>query len=177
MYSLVLSSLAAVAAAVFFRYPEVNRANVFWTVVWSLLAFLAAFAAVNWAIRRRLMRVMEGIQLMLSEGQKSIQKQINDWQHRPSGDPNRFLARVQKQQEDLLHAAIAETSALEPFRNWVPFFGRQINTTRMQFHYQLKEFGKVDELLPKCLVIDPLTASMKIARQYLNKAPLEEIEK
>ena len=53
---------------------------------------------------------------------------------------------------------------------------RQINTTRMQFHYQLKEFKKVDEILPKCIFLDQLTAAMKIARMHVNKAPVEKIE-
>jgi hypothetical protein len=36
----------------------------------------------------------------------------------------------------------------------------------MQLHYQLHEFDAVDRLLPHCLILDPLTASMKLARLH-----------
>ena len=67
--------------------------------------------------------------------------------------------------------------ALEPYRRWVPWFGRQIATMRMQLNYQVKRFGKVDALLPRCLILDPLTAAMKMARQFATNAELPEIEK
>ena len=59
----------------------------------------------------------------------------------------------------------------------MPWFGRQIATMRMQLNYQVKRFGKVDALLPGCLILDPLTAAMKRARQFATNAELPEIEK
>ena len=175
MYSILIAAFAAAAAGAALRAS--HSSNWFWTVFFSILAFGAAFAAVNWLLRRRIMSAMSDMQTFLAEGQKSLQAKIHDYQFHPKGDPRQFQERLQREQKNLLREAIARTAALERFRNWVPFMQRQINTTRMQFHYQLGEFDKVDAMLPKCLVIDPATAAMKIARQYANKADLAEMEK
>ena len=39
---------------------------------------------------------------------------------------------------------------------------------RMQFYYQLKEFNKVDELIPKAMYVDHMSIAMKMARLYKN---------
>ena len=175
MYSLLIAFAASLAAGAALRAS--HSSNWFWTVFLSLLAFGAAFAAVNWILRRRIMAAMADMQLFLEEGQKRLQAKIKDFQFHPKGDPRQFQEKLQREQKDMLREAIAKTAALERFRNWVPFMQRQINTTRMQFHYQLGEFDKVDALLPKCLVVDPSTAAMKMARQYARKEGLEAVEK
>ena len=175
MYSLVISFAAAAAAGAALRAS--HSSDWFWTVFFSILAFGVAFAAVNWILRRRIAASMSGLQEFLADGQKTLQAKIKDYQFHPKGDPRQFQDRIQREQKDMLREAIKRTAPLERWRNWVPFMQRQINTTRMQLHYQLGEFDKVDALLPKCLVIDPATAAMKLARQYANKADPAEIEK
>lgn len=175
MYSLLIALAASLAAGAALRGS--GASNWFWTVFLSVLAFGAAFAAVNWILRRRIMGVMTDMQLFLEDGQKRLQAKIKDFQFHPKGDPRQFQEKLQKEQKGMLREAIARTAPLERFRNWVPFMQRQINTTRMQFHYQLGEFDKVDELLPKCLVVDPNTAAMKMARQYARKEGVDEIGK
>ena len=39
---------------------------------------------------------------------------------------------------------------------------------RMQFYYQLKEFDKVDKLIPKSMYLESTSVAMKMARQYKN---------
>jgi hypothetical protein len=175
MYSLLIATLAGLAAGAALR--GAHASNWFWTVFLAILAFGAAFAAVNWILRRRLNAVMADMQLFLSEGQKRLQAKIKDYQFHPKGDPRQFQEKLQKEQRGMLEEAIARTGVLDRYRNWVPLMQRQINTTRMQFQYQLGAFDKVDALLPRCLVLDPTTACMKMARQHANKEDLEQIEK
>ncbi len=175
MYSILIASFVALATGAALR--ATNAFGWLGSVLLAIVALLAAFAAVNWILRRRIMAAMTDMQLFLEEGQKRLQAKIRDYQFHPKGDPRQFQERLQREQKDMLREAIARTAALERFRNWVPFMQRQINTTRMQFHYQLGEFDKVDELLPRCLVMDPSTAAMKMARQYARKEDLAEIEK
>jgi len=40
---------------------------------------------------------------------------------------------------------------------------------RMMFYYQMKNFKKVDELLPGCMFLDPRATAFKIARMYKRK--------
>ena len=41
----------------------------------------------------------------------------------------------------------------------------------------VKDFAKVDELMPRALLIDPTMSAMKIARLHMLKRPTEEITK
>ena len=175
MLALLLALVAGAAAGTALALSETS--SVPWAVVWGLVAFVAAFAAVGWVVRRRVTRVMQGMQADMLEGQEALKRRILAWQNNPRGDPRRVQAAFEKDQAALVDRALEATKALEPFRAWVPFFGRQIATTRMQLLYQLKRFKEVDALLPQCLVLDPLSAAMKLARQFATDAPLAEIEK
>lgn len=175
MYSILISSVLFVLTAYLFKVTD--TASLPWSCFWGCLAFGVGMFGVGFVLRKKVQVVMTDMQMLLQDGQKRMQAKINAFQNRPTGDPHRFLEQMQKDQSALLHEALAATDGLERFRNWVPFFGRQINTTRMQFRYQLKQFDKVDELLPKCLIVDPMSASMKLARMYMKKEPLADLEK
>ncbi len=175
MYSILISLV--VATAVFIGFWQGGISHWAWSILWALLALAGTMVSINLILRKRIMAVMSEMQAMLMEGQKQIQVRMNVYQNKPVGDPKRVMAEMEKFQKKLLTQAIEHTAKLEPFRKWTPLFGRQLNTTRMQFHYQMQEFKKVDELMPKCLIMDPMSACMKIARQFTNKVAVEEIEK
>ena len=175
MYTILFACFAGAAAGTALRLGRVS--SPVWSVVLGLLAAIAAFALASWFFRRRIMAVMSDMQMLLAEGQKRLQAKVRDYQFHPKGDPRQFQEKLQREQKDLLREAIARTGALEPFRNAVPFMGRQLATTRMQLYYQLGEFDRVDSMMPSCIVLDPNTAAMKLARQYANKAEPAEMEK
>ena len=175
MYAVLISVAFAAAVAGAAAFP--GGARPLWAAVWFAASFLLCMGGIGWLVRRRVAKVMTAIQEKLSAGQADMQARISAWQARPKGDPRSFMESVRKRQEGLAHEALDMTRGLDPWRHWVPFFQRQINTTRMQFWYQLKRFDKVDELLPKCLVLDPFSASMKLARQFATGKELGEMEK
>ena len=78
---------------------------------------------------------------------------------------------IQKMQHAYVEKALAQSSAFERYFKWVPFLSRQVNTIRMQLHYQVKNFAETDRLLPKCIFIDPLAMAMGLARKYANNDP------
>ena len=123
------------------------------------------------------MAKMTVLQTILADGQKRMMAKVSAFQTRPVGDPKRAMAELEKMRDEFITQALEYTNELEPFRRWTPMFGRQINTTRMQFYLQMRNFKKVDELLPQCLFIDAVSNSVKLSRMYSNDAPLPEIEK
>ena len=175
MLALLLALVAGAAAGTALALS--GTSSVPWSVVWGVLGFGAAFVAVAWIVRRRVTRVMNAMQEDMLAGQEALKRKIVAWQNNPRGDPRRVQAAFEKDQAALVDRALEATKALEPFRGWIPFFGRQIATTRMQLLYQLKRFKEVDAILPRCLVLDPLSAAMKLARQFSTDAPLADIEK
>ncbi len=175
MYAITLSLLIALITGIGFWKIEISTPG--WAIVWGFAALIASAAVITLVIRKRITRIMNAMQTLLADGQKKIQARVNAFQRKPTGDPKRLMNEVEATQKKLIADALEITDQLEPYRKWTPLFGRQLNTTRMQFHYQMKAFKKVDELLPKCLIIDPMSAAMKIARLYETKAPLEDITK
>jgi hypothetical protein len=49
--------------------------------------------------------------------------------------------------------------------------GKQINAMKVQLYFQLREFGKVDELLKKALLLDARTRLIKLVRMYKKEDP------
>ncbi|MGI5869488.1 MAG: hypothetical protein ACOX9C_08625 [Kiritimatiellia bacterium] len=175
MYSILIASMAA--AAVFLSSWRLGDVAWGWALLWGVLAFFATMFLVNFIIRKRITAIMDDMQALLESGQKEMQIRVNAYQNRPVGDPKRVMAEMEGLQKKLLAEALAFTEKLEPFCKWTPLFSRQLNTTRMQFHYQMKDFKKVDELMPRCLILEPMGAAMKMARQHVNKEPPEAIER
>jgi len=54
---------------------------------------------------------------------------------------------------------------------------RQKATAQLQLNWMIKDFKAVDALMHKAFFLDPTTVAMKLARLYMNGAPVEEMEK
>ena len=78
---------------------------------------------------------------------------------------------LEKDQHISLRKAVELTDKLEPWYKWSLLLKKQVSTMRMQFYYQLGEFDKVDALMPHCILLEPITAAMKMARQYKKDDP------
>lgn len=175
MYTLLLSFLFG--AVVGTALGMTDSATVAWSIFWGILAAAAAYAGAAIYFRRALGRRMAAIQDIMLEGQRKIQARMKLFEARPMGDPRQLMREMEGSMNKVLRAALDKSSTLQPFVGWVPLMRRQISTMRMQFHYQLKEFDKVDELLPKCIFLDPLSLSMKLAQLYRRKTPADDIRK
>ncbi len=175
MYTILISLLVGILVGLGCGYGDV--ASPFFSVLWGVVAALLAYGLAMLHFRRVLNGRMTQIQQIMVDGQKQIQARVNVLQTRPTGNPNQMIRELEKMQGRLIRQSLDETAGLESLIGWVPLLSRQIATMRMQFHYQLKEFDKVDELLPRCLMLDPLSMAMKLARMYRRKEPLEEQRK
>lgn len=149
----------------------------FGSILAGLPVAVAGYVVAAWRLRRALERPMNRVQEIMLAGQKQLQNQVQQLQSRPTGNPKQMMQKLEVFQKDLIRKALAETAALEPFQPWVPLLSRQIATLRMQFHYQLQEFDQVDALLPKCLLIEPISMAMRLARMYSRNLELPEIRK
>ena len=175
MYTILLSFLLGALVGAVLRLAGATTTG--WAVFWGLLSFAATFFLALRVLGRRLARHTNEIQADLMAAQKRLQARMKLFETRPMGSPKQMMRELETEQGKAIRAALAKTSAMEPYIGWVPFMRRQIATMRMQFHYQLKEFDKVDELLPRCMFLDPATVSMKLAQMHRRKAPVADIRK
>jgi hypothetical protein len=165
MWTVILSALAGTAVALGLSLSGASRW--WWGVVWGLLAFVACQAGAGWLLRSRIKVLMAAVQETLAAGQKRLQQKIAGWQLRPPGSVRQAQLEIERERRAFLEQAIARTADFAPYYRWSPLLRRQVDTLRMQLHYQLRDFETVDRLLPRCLCIEPMTAAMRLARMYM----------
>ncbi len=137
-----------------------------WSIFWGILAAVALQAAIGFWLKRKVEAGMKGVQDILMAGQKRLQSKVNQWQMRPPGSLKQAQIEIEREQRTFVEQALEASKQLEKWNRWSPLLGKQIATLRMQLFYQTKDFKKVDELLPHCLFLEPMTAAMKLARMY-----------
>lgn len=169
MLTLLISALITAALTVAMINSHFGTG---WTIVWSIVAFLGVFFLVGLPVRRKMAKVQSELQDSMQSAQGVMQRKIKQFQNKPGGNVKQMQRQLEADQQAMLKQGLEFTKRLEPFRRWSLLTGRQIATMRFQFHYQLKEFDKVDEILATCgfmrgpMMMDPMTAAMRMARCY-----------
>lgn len=170
LISLIVSAVAAVAGIV-------SNAGTGSAVAAGLVSFLVAQFLIGWIVRKRVTKIQEALQEVLTNGQKQMNRKIQLFQSRPGGNIKQIQRQLEGDQKALITEALRFIDRFEPFKKWNLLMGRQIATMRMQFLYQLKDFEAVDRLLASKglfkgpMMMEPITIAMKMARQYQNGDP------
>ncbi|HPB09979.1 MAG TPA: hypothetical protein PLT74_01865 [Kiritimatiellia bacterium] len=144
-----------------------GAANWGWSVFWGVVAFAAGQVAAGFLIQRRVKAGMAGVQKILEDGQKRLQAKVNQWQTRPPGSLKQAQIEIEREQRVFVERALEASKEMERFNRWAPLMGRQLATMRLQLYWMLKDFKRVDELMPTALVIDPMMAAIKMARMHM----------
>ncbi len=152
-----------------------------WAAGWSIACGIGTFFAFQiifgLAVKKRITLEMQAVQSILVEGQKKIQAKIQRWQMRPPGS----IQAAQKELADdtrlFVKEALAQTESLSKYRLFVPMIDRQMATAQFQLNWMIKDFAKVDALMPKIIMADPTLAAMKMARMQMLGNSVDEIGK
>jgi hypothetical protein len=84
---------------------------------------------------------------------------------------------MERDQKRIVEQALEASKNLERFNRWVPLMEKQIATLRIQLYWSVKNFKKVDELMPLAIFMEPMMISVKLARLYMLEADIAEMEK
>ena len=166
MYALIIALLAGAAAG---GISRVSGLSVAWSVFIGLAAFLAVTAVISQIIRVKVKKLNDALQQIMEETRHKIMMMQNQFMRRPLGSQKMMLQALEKEQNAGIRRAIGACDAFVPYYRWSFLLDRQMNTMKMAFYYQLKEFDQVDKLMPKCLFIDPQSVCLKMARMYMRK--------
>ena len=146
---------------------------------WSAAIGFAAFAAFQAAfavfVKKRVARDMESVQAILAEGQKKLQAKMQRWQVRPPGSLQAAQKEMMEDTRVFVGKALEETEKMRRYRLWVPMMERQVATAQLQLCWMVKDFRRVDQLMPKALFIDPTLVAMKLARMQMLGKDIAEI--
>lgn len=164
MLSLLVSGAAAAAA---FLGLFLSGASAWgWALAFAILAFFAGNAAIGYFVNRRVKAVAASIQEIMAQGQRRMQERTQAWRTRPPGSIRQAQLELAKMQHAAIEKAVAATGDFAPLRKWSPLLSRQIATMKMQLYFQDRNWREVDALMPRALLLDPMTVAMAIARSY-----------
>ena len=175
MITLVIA--VAVAFGSFSIAHYVADLGVGWSVFFGILGFGAFQGVFGFLVQKKVKGDMMKVQGILEAGQKRLQQKMQRWQLRPPGSVQAAQKEVADDTRVFVKEALAETENLRKYRLWVPMIERQMATAQLQLNWMIKDFKKVDELMPKAMLIDPTTVAMKLARQQMLGADVAEMEK
>jgi tetratricopeptide (TPR) repeat protein len=148
-----------------------------WAILLGVLAFAAGQGLTGYLLQRRVKVAMEAVQHIMVEGQKRMQQKVKMWQTRPPGSMKDAQLEMERDQKRIVEQALEASKSLERFNRWVPLMEKQIATLRLQLYWSVKNFKKVDELMPLAIYMEPTMINVKIARLFMLEADIAEIEK
>ena len=171
MLSLLISALVAIALAGALTASQISTGA---TVFFSITGFTGTFLLVGFLVRKKMSKAQGKLQGSMQAAQGRMKRKVQLFQNKPGGNVKQIQRQLEMDQKVMFKEGLELTKGLEPFRKWSLLTGRQIATLRMQFHYQLKEFDQVDEILATCgflrgpMMMDPTAAAMRMSRCYKN---------
>lgn len=142
--------------------------NISWCMSVGFLGFIATQILTGLLVRKLVKKLTNNIQNIIAGGQQKLNKKIQFFQTKPQGGMKTMQKLLEKDQHVFIRQAIEATKAFEKLYSWNLLLKKQVNTMRMQFYYQLREFEKVDELIPKAMYVDHMSVAMKMARLFKN---------
>ena len=161
--------LASAALVAGLNAANIHRGT---TVFFGIVGFLAAYYLIGFLVRKKIGKVQKDLEAIMKDGQQRIGRKVQQAQTKPGVNVKLLQRQIEGDQKHIYQEALKFTDRLVPFKKWNLLMGRQIDTMRLQFLYQLKEFEQVDEILAirglfkGPLMMEAMTVAMKMARQY-----------
>ena len=148
-----------------------------WSVFVSVAVFFTSQICFSLFFRKRIAAAMGNVQRIMTEGQNALKAKTAMWQFRPPGSMKEAQRIIDSDTKKFVLQALEATKDLKKFRKWVPFIDAQIATAQLHLNWMIRNFDKVDELMPKAMMRDPASVAIKMARMQMKEAALDEIEK
>ena len=167
MYALIIALLSGVIAGSAARFG--GELSLTWSILIGAAVFLAVTVVISQIIRIKVKKIHNGLQKIMEETQHKLMMMQNQFSRRPMGSPKTMMQALEREQAAGIRRVLEACNDFTPLFRWNFLLDRQINTMKMAFYYQLKDFAKVDELMPKCLFFDPQSVCLKMARMYMKK--------
>lgn len=142
-----------------------------WGITCGVAGFAVAYLILSLVLRRFVMVRQMVIQNIMQDAQNKVNRQLELFNRRPPSSVNAAKQMLEKIQFDAIRKSLTEMDGFKKFYIWNMMLSRQINTMKVQLYYQLREYAKVDELLPKAILFDPQSLAIKLARMYKKEDP------
>ncbi|MBQ6471184.1 MAG: hypothetical protein IJJ33_04310 [Victivallales bacterium] len=143
-----------------------------WCSLAGVLVAVLIMTIINLLMRKKLEAVFLKIQEHIVNSQNTIRRKIATLgSHAGPG----FQARLEQEQAQAIREAIDMIDGVKPFEKWNFMVGRQADTLRAQFYFQIKDFESADKYFRHALLLDPMLLAMQMTRCY-KRGELKEVE-
>ncbi|VGO14348.1 hypothetical protein PDESU_02908 [Pontiella desulfatans] len=145
------------------------------TIAAGIAGFFAPHFIIGYFVRKRTEAVKKELEELVLDGQKRINRKVQQFQSKPGGNIKLIQRQIESDQKEISKKSLEFIDRFETFKKWNLLMDRQIATMRLQFLYQLKEFDEVDKLIASGglftgpLMMEPMQVAMKMARQFKNE--------
>ena len=167
MLSLIIALVAGLLSGWFFSRDLTPG----WGIFCGVAAVLITQMIIALIVRLKTGKIQKEIEAVMQEAQAKANRMMVQFERRPPGSLKVAQQQLEKVQTDAVRKTLELCDRYKPFYKWNMMLPRQINTMKVQLYYQLREFGKVDELLDKALLFDTRSKLIKLVRLYKKNDP------
>ena len=140
-----------------------------WGITCGFAGYVITQIIISLILRKKVNAVQAAIQDEMNADRERINRQLNTFQQRQPGNMAGLKQLADRLQNEVSRKLLEATSRFKVFYLWSPMLYKQINAMKVQLYYQLKDYEEVDKLLPKSMLLDPLSLSIKLVRMYKNE--------
>lgn len=158
----------AAAGAGFYSYRSFGLG---WGITCGVIVLIILWALLGLVLRQLINKRQMVIQGIMGDAQNKVNRQLELFNRRPPSSYNAAKQILEKIQFEAIRKSLVELEGFKKFYKWNSMLSKQVNAMKIQLYYQLREYDKVDELLPKALLLDPQSIGIKLARMYKNDDP------
>ena len=173
MLTILLGLLSA--GAVFTILEKTTELHTFWVVLLAILGYIVVQVIISLILRSKMNKINLLLQQTMMNTQKNLERKQQMFIRQNNGNQLMMRMQLEAEQKKGIEEALAICELFKPLCIWNLMMKKQMNTMKMAFNFQMKNWEEVDKLLPSCAYLDPQTVSMRLTRMYKNKD--EKIEK
>lgn len=167
----MLGFLIVAAASAGVGYYSFRCWGLGWGITCGVVALIVFWSVLGLILRRLVNRRQLVIQEIMGDAQNKVNRQLEMFNRRPPSSMNAARQILEKIQFEAIRKALKELESFKVYYKWNSMLRKQVNAMKIQLYYQLREYDKVDELLPQALLLDPQSIGIRLARMYKNNDP------
>ncbi len=175
MITVLLNLLVAIATPTLLITMDIM--HWVWALLIGIVLFFGGQVMVGRFFRKKMTFVTDQMQVIMQQAQARMQAKVQRWRTKQMTNQKAAEMELAKDRDAMIEEIQALLKPLERYRLWIPLLGRQLATMEMQFAWQKKDWRRVDELLDRVLLMEPLLVCMKLARMFKKDASTEEMMK
>ncbi len=175
MITVLLNLTLAIATTTLLTVLDVMHWG--WALILGIVVLIGGQILVGRIFRKKMTAMTDQMQAIMQQSQAQMQAKVQRWRTKQMTNQKAAEMELAKDRDAMIEKIQALIKPLERYRLWIPLLGRQLATMEMQFAWQKKDWKRVDELLERVLLVEPLLVCMKLARMWKKDASTEDIMK